>query len=190
MRISKCNQMRIAIATDVLYQLVLGALVSTPGTYLNFRESWGDNTLDILKDLSSKKRKTIPACDVCALGAVFVCATKLYNDVPEPRFGYLDDQDMRQRMLEFFDMHELREIEAFFENWRGQAPWIWLGSSRYTWDVGPGDVDPTNRDVLDDGDDALNRLVAVMSSIVANNGKLDWKDPMLSEDEDEDEDLW
>jgi hypothetical protein len=168
-RISKRNQMRIAIAQDILLQVLYETFDPSPGTYVRFG---GGDSIDILQTLSNEAaagavKTRAPKCEVCAIGAMFVSAVRLFNKFDAGTYSG-DDWEMRRRLAEFFTRDEMLEIEAFFECWGGEtAP----GVSTWAWGAHYNNLH------------SADRLCAVMSSIIANDGKLDWRDELLSSGE-------
>jgi hypothetical protein len=157
------NQMRVAIAQDVLDQIAVGKFLPQKGTYFSL-PTGGDATKALCK-LSAKQ--TVPTCEVCGLGAVFTSAIHLFNELPKDMRHSQDDGAMKRRLSPFFTIEELSRIEQFFEGWQKHN--LFRTYPHLTQWVSWSDL------FLGSGD----RLVLMMSSIVQNNGELDWNDPVF-----------
>lgn len=68
-KMSKARK-RVAIARDVLAQLKVGKFKATPGTYV---ESKALETDDSNVQIQSLLLPPTVSCDVCGIGALFVC---------------------------------------------------------------------------------------------------------------------
>lgn len=178
----------VAIAQDVLLQL--RKLKPTPGIYAE------SECFMVKEDLSPEElqtllqKRTIPACQVCALGAAMLAHVRLYDSVPADKLltfypaptrrHYLAernkdnnkceaqinfDGELPYRVLEQHFTHDQMEmIEAAFE----------ADPSRYT---APATLLPSEGFLSAAQDfgwqyrDSKKRLKAIMENIIENKGK-------------------
>jgi hypothetical protein len=93
---------RVAIAKDVLAQLKLGTIKSTPGTYTSITRTDDDGQ--------------IQKCEACALGALFACAT--VREVVEDGRDTMENEsswEMREKLAPYFSADQLGAIENAYE---------------------------------------------------------------------------
>lgn len=146
----------VTIAKDVLAQIKVKRLIPTPGVYVR------SNTATIFTakpdrqvDSLLRRRK----CQVCALGAVFVCAVDKADNLKVSDLFYhanshspvlFGQEDCHAYLAKYFDYRDLKLIEGAFENW---------GYDYYS-----GVCDPTER------------MVLIMKNIIRNGGKFEYED--------------
>jgi len=133
----KPAQQRVAIAKDVIAALAAKKLKATPGTYLSVEKFTGKDIPKGKDELQSVLQK-VETCNVCALGAAFVCTVALADNLKvrgllEGHSRYWDDEkdedvkgkvaylsvrssDMHDYLGKFFDFNQLWLIENAFEN--------------------------------------------------------------------------
>jgi hypothetical protein len=118
-------QKRVAIAKDVIKHLNTKKLTARAGTYLiSYDMDFGDNG----RRQVSTALKKVEDCEVCAIGAAFLCSVKKLNSVTASElFGadaverlHLDDDPMRRylKATGAFTSNQLTVIERVFEGWQ------------------------------------------------------------------------
>lgn len=161
---------RIAIAKDVIAQLKAGTYRSSPGTYCEFNTKEVAK-MDATKELQKELRK-VTACNVCALGSLFVSDVRKHNNFKagKAELGYylddafgsewindsIDDSVIRERLSKLFSSEQLALIETAFE----------------TNDSFGADEDAAYT-AIEFGqafDDPSERMTAIMTNIIRNNG--------------------
>jgi len=171
------DEKRVAIAKDVLAQIRQDKIVCAEGTYFDapnkrhsdlcnsIRTSEPDTELrDVLKNF--------PSCQVCARGAIFLSALKVFNnfavqDIPHWKtrsVAPIDTESVFKVGRRFFTTRQIAAIELAFE-----------GDSDY--------LSAHEQDFLSDKEKeacelfynsrqgAENRMVDIMKNIVKNKGK-------------------
>lgn len=116
-KMSKANK-RIAIAKDILTQLMKRVYKATPGTYTLFRtkenvsEFGGSYNED--KDLQANFEKDIENCDTCALGACILSIARLGDSLT---FADVDNRNAKatKKIKSIFEPNQLALIETAFE---------------------------------------------------------------------------
>jgi hypothetical protein len=140
------NQARVAIMQDVLVQLTEGELTAREGVYLN------RSTQFAVEVSRAGPERDLPECSACAIGSMFICAVRLFDDFVRVGNGTVFSGTMIRRLRPYFADRELREIERTFEAW-GQG----FNSDLCVpdlWDMAP-----------------VERLTMIATHIVANDGE-------------------
>src|SRR5579885_1896683 len=116
-KLSKAEQ-RVAIAKDVLKQLKAKKIRPKFGVYLgmpsrsddlNFRKHLIPNLMDEKlndKDLQEVLQK-IPTCEACALGSMFYCSVKKYDNYPIAKLREEEGCTFKQTEFEEYDEGEV-----------------------------------------------------------------------------------
>lgn len=160
-------EQRVQIAKDVIAQINLGRLKATSGTYFSGKLSIkGKDKLPLKEVLGSVK-----SCEVCAIGAAFVCAVDRNKSIKVEDFANafmsqsytnydtgkkanagvvaLDDEYMRKTLGKYFTHTQLTAIERVFEGW---------GHGNFS-----RELDGANLSSED-------RLIAIMQRVIEKNG--------------------
>lgn len=168
------EEKRMLIAKDVIEQIKAKRFKPTSGTWVRPKMKNG-RFIDVedrfdgeesLRELFIGKR--IPACDCCALGAMFMSCTT-YNEGTtvddferETDWGF-EDKVMKGRLSNgltgFFSVDQLRLIETAFEG----------GDGAFTAEDDDAEAQKAVRWYEDMSRDD-KRMVAIMENIIANNG--------------------
>lgn len=162
------DQRRVCIAKDVLEALKLKKITPTSGIYLDItskktvtKEADGDRDLSDL--LPSVK------CNVCAIGAIFVCAVIRNDELPigkGMRWNRFDADDYKVPVQELgFDEHGY--VSKFFS--ASQRSQIEMAFEKWTFFSRGGDSSATAY-FTDEKPDPKQRMVLIMESIVAEGG--------------------
>jgi len=159
-------QRRVAVAKDVIKWLDQDKLVASSGTYLF--AGYGNDDLSNLSSVRLNNPdgsfqdtlKTLPACEVCAKGAIFVCAVNRQNKVTNAETGNWGwtGEEMRDKLRGLFSARQLDLIEAEFE-----------GSYGYYSRIMEKTMDC----------DDESRMRAIMRNIIKNKGTFLRKDERL-----------
>lgn len=156
------DEKRVAIARDVLYQILSGFYVPTNMTYFNVPNSLGKfKNAGPTADLQAMLDE-VPQCNVCAIGAMFASCVREADEITigellddssiesVRKYGSDDDiaVDMEQRgfapyLEKFFSFEQLVCMEQVFEGW-----YLWHESVQH----------------------ASDRLMLIMMNVVRNNG--------------------
>lgn len=168
------EQKRMLIAKDVIAQIKAKRFKPTSGTwvrpkmkngaYLEIEEKFdGDESI---RELFIGKR--IPACDCCALGAMFMSCTTYNEGTTVDHFEREIDWDFEERVLNktlsngltnFFSVEQLQLIETAFEG--GDGAFM----------VEKGDLEAQKAaSWYEDLSRDDKRMIAIMENIIANNG--------------------
>ena len=168
------EQKRMLIAKDVIEQIKAKRFKPTSGTwvrpkmkngaYLGVEEKFdGDESV---RELFIGKK--IPACDCCALGAMFMSCTTYNDGTSVEAFEREIDWEFEEHVLKgklsnglnsFFSVEQLRLIETAFEGGDG----AFMAED----DDKEAQKAASWYDAMS-GDD--KRMVAIMENIIANNG--------------------
>lgn len=114
---------RVTLAKDVLMQLATKRFRAAGGNYLDFRSYIPLTAEDIDRDLSELLPQ-VEACDVCAIGGLFVCAVERadklkvgHRDAIERGGVELSDlsYDEHGYVAQFFDRDTRYNMETMFE---------------------------------------------------------------------------
>jgi hypothetical protein len=115
-------EQRIAIAKDVLNQLKQRKLRANAGRYLAYAGVDHDSAKEheLMLRPAQEALDNLPTCKVCALGAAFVVAGQLFDQLPDERAGVVlgcaTDGGCEDGYLNrFFSQEQLGMIEAAFE---------------------------------------------------------------------------
>jgi hypothetical protein len=147
---------RVAVAKDVLLQLVSKRLRAKTGEYCYVHEGF-------LADRLTKDLKTLLAdkqCDVCAQGALFVALLDRHNSLTVGQTWIQPDrlpahvigqEDFRDYVGRIFEQSQLDLIEEWFEAWGEgygceEKPLKWIDKRPH------------------------HRLIAIMKNIIAHKG--------------------
>lgn len=168
------EQKRMLIAKDVIAQIKAKRFKPTAGTwvrtkmkngaYLAVEEKFDGN--ESMRELFIGKR--IPACDCCALGAMFMSCTTYNEGTTVDDFEREMDWDFEERVLNktlsngltnFFSVEQLQLIETAFEGGDG-AFMVKKG------DLAAQKAASWYEDLSRDD----KRMIAIMENIIANNG--------------------
>jgi hypothetical protein len=165
-------QKRVLIAKDVIAQIKAKRLKARTGTWVNpvFRDGRDMDAFEKFDEKTSSVRelfleKKIPACECCALGAMFMSCT-LYNN--KTTVADLLDETMDFELIvrsknnsfsngltQFFPKPQLKLIEAAFEGEYGAFQDVCNDKTDLWYDTLPNDT---------------KRLIAIMQNIIKNNG--------------------
>lgn len=121
---------RVAIAKDVLKSLNNKTIIASPGTYFS------SSSIRLPKDKElgygfkgdaevQPALEKMKSCEACAIGAVFVCAVKVADQLKvadinahfNDREVIIGDEGMRQYLGKFFSQRQLHSMEHVFEMW-------------------------------------------------------------------------
>lgn len=155
----KKEDMRVAIAKDVLKRLKAKKLIAAHGIYASFEKPTKAG------DLKSQLQE-LGSCQVCALGALFVSHVAMNNKyevsrIDAERRGHDPARaaDMRASLGEHFNSEQLMKIEAVFE-----------GFSKVNYHPHLKDLSRSrDPDALDND----QRLVWICNEIIRQNGEFD-----------------
>lgn len=165
-------QQRVTIAKDVISELRSGRFRASSGLYFEASGFKADDALDYAEpeDELSDVLTRVDKCNVCALGAVFVCGVQRADNLTVQGAGGYQQKDMHEYLSRFFSVSQLHLIETAFE--KGE-----VGSR--------GDVE-TEEAVAAVGfwrnlttPNPENRMLAIMENIIRNNGKFKPKQPAV-----------
>lgn len=161
---------RVAIARDVLGALALKKFIARTGAYVdNFEPGDNDDTLDGGK------------CEVCALGAVYACATdRGLASMRAVQGTNANATTIRGTLGAFFSWEQMGYIEAAFERAAGWAavegtPANKLSGSWTRYDRLPRAEEAANWAYH--LHDATERMEAIMRNIIRNKGTFNLDDP-------------
>lgn len=174
------NQMRVAIAKDVLAQMKAKKIIADVGTWMHdpkmgFMDEYVDYLVDeFIEDPSNDSceftefhardyTSKVKNCQVCALGSMFISAVNLYDDIKfkaddacaSAAFEDLDKSPLKK----YFSVHELKIIEAAFEGNDG-CHFDDLSGKDAAVAFAYHEIFKTHKD----------RLSAIMKNIIRNNG--------------------
>ena len=148
---------RIKIAKDVIEQIKAKTLIPS-GIYL-YWEGMGQKYGEFSELLKGK------TCEVCAIGSMFVCAVKEwdnqeYNSSSKTYFNYL---------AQFFSMDTLNQIEYLYMGWN-------IYGVNYDCE---SEEEIERKQTLNDkyldfysNNDGAERIIKIMENIIQNNGDL------------------
>ena len=160
----------VAVAKDVIEQLRIGRLISTPGCYVslsNFDYSINkgkESFRSIYRDNSNIE------CSVCAIGAAFIGYVNQYNNATLDDVFNEDSNKYIDILSDVFSRYQLRLMERIYEG---------------RWEDFPEDFEEyislteEEQDTLEEScdryrrkyPDATDRLRAIMLNVVRNNGE-------------------
>lgn len=166
------SQKRVLIAKDVIAQIKAKRFKARSGTWVNpvFRNGQDldmfekfDEEIAPVRELFLEQK--IPACECCALGAMFMSCT-LYNNkttVENLLDETLNFEDLIRTsgpqfsngLDQFFSKTQLKLIEAAFEGDYGAFSWEGSDKTKVWYETLPNDT---------------KRLVAIMNNIIKNKG--------------------
>ena len=151
------NKQRVEIAKDVLKWLALGRIKAGAGSYIFIRNAKAridrkENPEGSFQDLVKRDSFT---CDVCAKGALFVCAVARKDKVKNNQMRGFNGNELSAKLGGVFSPEQLALIEAEFEG-----------------NVIDTDIiyDYTFIPSIDRGLSDRMRLKAIMQNIIKNNG--------------------
>lgn len=163
------SEKRVTIAQDVLDQLESKRLLASPGTWVaneefEFYVSKGGAPVESLFCTQTGKKKK---CNVCAMGALFVCAVERADElkVEDLSNTWVSDESTKKMKVNFEEEDVFEYMDRFFE--RDQ-----LDAIETAFERGAGG---TFHSDLAEGfagyvEDASERMRLIMENIVANNG--------------------
>jgi hypothetical protein len=173
------NEKRIAIAKDVIAQLNSEKFLAAESCYLSFE---GDSaTEEAFKKAMSKATeetefrdilKKVPQCEVCARGAMFASAVRLFNDFNvgamrkceedggDSSPSYVSIKTVEKR---YFSKLQVGLIELAFE---GES-----NISNETSHAVDSKEGPDALRMFDFYPDVASRMIAIMQNIIDNGGK-------------------
>lgn len=180
------SEKRVAIAKDVLMDIYIHKLVPTDlGHWVSgpLNDDYKDCTLSLfdkiyneeiqLQDFFLKKEQ----CTVCALGGLFVCAIKKFNDFKIGdlyKGGFGNDihiEDIKLYLGNFFESHQLKLIEIAYEQGKG-----YYYTNEGSFDDGVGEYVKGNDAKLAEAmfdyiPNPTDRIKLIMENIIRNNGE-------------------
>jgi len=130
------QEMRIAIAKDVLKQLNAKKIIAASGTWIT--DSKMPDLDEYVCDLQNKGERKfdvknyvnkVNQCEVCALGSLFVSAVNLYNNVyistdknsnPQDQVWNIFTNLSSSPLKRYFSVAQLKYIEAAYEGLAGE----------------------------------------------------------------------
>lgn len=144
---------RVAIAKDVIAQIEVRRLVPKNMTFLDIPEAPEslENDANELRDVLL----TVPTCEVCAKGALFVCAVERMDKLTVGQYTIGADRDY---MLKLFTPKQWDLIESAFEGWSS----IFVDGMIVN--------TPKVEKFSDQYPDPADRMVAIMKNIIKNHG--------------------
>src|SRR5882724_1526908 len=132
---SKLQRDRLRILLDVVSQLDEHKLIAEQGVYVKFSPKVSSRAINKRGDMQSNLNNLVSKrkpCRVCALGACFISAVTLFDKVQtqdilaeelllktNTRDGIrhdVEEANMREKLLPYFNSLELGVIEALFED--------------------------------------------------------------------------
>lgn len=173
---------RVAIAKDVLAQLNAKMILARSGVYfsskpveelLNTYESvsgsWNyDSRQDKLKaELEDTQLCDVlegQKCTVCGIGAAFVSAVRLGDDLTVPNAG-TDDGSMREYLVRYFEPEQVGAIESAFEEECFMSVAVGWGVTTAQYDLETRAIAFGQQYRSD-----AKRLRAIFENIIANKG--------------------
>lgn len=111
----------VQIATDVLKQLKARRLIASSG-YLCFEgisRNYGahNNRNKQMQELVAGKR-----CEVCGIGALFVAAVDIADDITLGQYWSEGSQEsIRRYLVQWFDARDIQHVERAYEGWDNYA---------------------------------------------------------------------
>lgn len=167
-RFSKLNLVgqRIAIAKDVIAQLIVKKFRATPGTYVRFKLPSVSN----LEQQFNETMEAVPKCEVCGVGGMFISAVRCYNDITvkealgssiySPLIS-LNSPVMRDYLARWFSNKQVGLVESAFEQ-----------QARFAVETGS-----SHNEAMDAAYfgtrfiKANDRLIAICKNIISHKGK-------------------
>lgn len=150
------QERRVAIAKDVIAAIHAKAFMAIKtGAYV-----FTDKDYELLDQQTAKE--IMPACSVCARGAMLMCRIAKYNHAEV--IGYVTQSDTRDALADAFTPAQLDLIEAAFErrDCRG-ADWGTTETLRRRFE--------SAFDFGRDHSESEDRLLAIMQNIVDHDGE-------------------
>lgn len=143
---------RVAVAKDVIQQLVAEHFVATKGTYCNLQLTGEqkEKAFEQTPDMSTLIEQ-VPECNVCGIGALFASTVRMRNKV---EFTSVYRGTIHNYLDDLFTHSDLMQIEGYFE--RGSH-----GNS------------PDWRAPINSERDDNKRLTMIMENIISNDGTFD-----------------
>jgi hypothetical protein len=162
---------RVMVAQDVIAALTAKQIVAESGVYLTVQDEYASDVIDSfgLQEAASFQNTIadLPPCNVCAKGAIFVCAVARQNRVTNEQafrpFSKWTGTDMEPLLAGLFSAEQLALIEREFE---GRAQDEELVDDELAMGLFS----------LDDNDDPEPlysdeaRMIKIMENIIANGG--------------------
>lgn len=108
----------MAIAHDIIGQVLRRAFVAKPGTYAEVYESNNGNIRQMFDQKKLLTSKKIGYCDVCAIGSALVSGIRLFNKAKFDGCG-ADQYDAWNFAIRFFEPVQVVLIERAFEQGDG-----------------------------------------------------------------------
>lgn len=150
------EQARIAIAEDVIAALRIGHIEATNGKFIELHGVIGDER-DSLKDVLQCQ----DACEVCALGGMFVAAVERFNKIKATGSTLYDLDEISPFLRQFFTKDQIKLIEMAFEQGNG----AFRTSSLAMQELEARAIKFGNR-----FDCSEKRMIAIMKNTIRNNG--------------------
>ncbi len=168
------EEMRVEIAQDVLKALKTKRINASHNGYMtaddeklaDLASAWEEEDLEALMKLSQEEYSPPKACDVCAIGAVFVAAVdrhdalKLSEVYKNSIDGDIGDDLMLPYLNKWFEDSQLRLMEYAFEN-------EFHGTN---YDGPDDDVCKAAEAFYEFYDEPGDRVTAIMNNIIENKG--------------------
>jgi hypothetical protein len=169
------EQKRVLIAKDVIEQIKAKRFKPTSGTWVRPKMKNG-RYIEVEERFDGEESvrelfigKKIPACDCCALGAMFMSCTTYNEGTTVDYFSVETDWGFEERVLkeklsngltDFFTPDQLQLIEIAFEG----------GDGAFTADEDDDLIAQKAALWYEDMSRDDKRMVAIMENIIANNG--------------------
>lgn len=111
-------QKRVAIAEDALKWIASGIFKPMSGVYLKQTDGKAMDRLFVANPQAQLRTVDLGKCEVCAVGAMFVAKSNLFNAVKVKDVG-----DYHEKLRQHFSETQLALIEAAFELTEGVGPY-------------------------------------------------------------------
>lgn len=116
---TKKQKQRAAVAKDVIAQLKAETMIAQAGVYVSGNVLTVAKIGDDLQSLIKEEVTTAAPCEVCAMGACFISAVRLYDKFTVDRQVYNDGDvpsaKLKRKVAEIFTRREMSVIESCFE---------------------------------------------------------------------------